>query len=79
MKLYDWPTIEPFVMLPKEVEKISKKDITPISQVSRADWPEDAIVTLKKYPQLTEYGYLREIGGKPTFKVMVGTPGMTIR
>jgi hypothetical protein len=38
-----------------------------------------AMNKLDKYPQLIDYGYIREIGGEPTFKVMIGTVGKAIR
>ena len=47
--------------------------IQPIKDIPYADWPEDAIFTINKYPQLVDYGYTRIIGGGPVFKVMIGT------
>lgn len=53
--------------------------VIPIKDVKKENWPADAVVTPNKYPQLIDYGYLRDIGGKMMFKVMLGTPGFNIK
>lgn len=81
LKLFPQEALEPFIMRPRQVMKIvgRKERITPIHRVPKDKWPDDAKLTLTKYPWLLYYGYIREIGGKPTFKVMIGTPGNNIR
>lgn len=80
MKSIDWNILRQYMKTPSEVKKISRgDDIVPISSVSNNDLPSDAQLTLKKYPQLKPYGYLREIGGTMVFKVMVGTANKTIK
>jgi|AntDeeMinimDraft_5_1070356.scaffolds.fasta_scaffold08682_1 hypothetical protein len=80
LKQYPFNVIEAFLKTPKEAEGILKKGgLTPISDVPKDQWPADAVKTLEKYPKLKDYGYLRELAGKPAFKVMIGTSGQTIR
>tara|TARA_B110000037_G_C17060934_1_gene481861 strand:- start:542 stop:1150 length:609 start_codon:yes stop_codon:yes gene_type:complete len=73
MKNTQWDILSAFVLTPPEVESTIRKDIIPIKDIPYADWPEDAIFTINKYPQLVDYGYTRIIGGGPVFKVMIGT------
>lgn len=51
----------------------------------RDEWPElepeehqSTQYALERWPYLRDYGYFREIGGHWHFKVMFGTPGLTI-
>lgn len=78
MKTVPWDALEPFVQTPDTVAKMNKRDvITPVAKVK--DLPDDAKMTLNKYPHLRKYGYMRDISGTPTFKVMFGSPGKSIR
>jgi len=79
MKTFSWHMIEPFLITPDEVKKISGDEIIAITKVKPNEWPDDAKITLSKYPELKPYGYLRGINGNMLFKVMVGTPGKTIK
>ncbi len=81
MKTYPFDVLEPFLVSPDRVAEMNPQDrVIPIKQVPKQDWPADAVMTLNKYPQLIDYGYLRDITPETTlFKVMVGTPGKTIR
>jgi len=79
MKMFPFDVIEPFLVSPDRVAQMSPDDrIIPIKQVQRREWPTDAVMTLDKYPQLVDYGYLRELGGNMVFKVMLGSPGKDI-
>lgn len=79
MKSFPWHMIEPFLIHPDNVKKITDDEIIPITKVKSSDWPEDAKIMLSKYPELKQYGYLRDINGTKFFKVMVGTPGKSIK
>lgn len=81
MKTYPFDVLEPFLVSPDRVAEMNPQDrVIPIKQVPKKDWPVDAVMTLNKYPQLIDYGYLRDIApGTTLFKVMLGTPGKTIR
>ena len=79
LKAYPENVVSAFMVTPQEVQKLSKDPITPLTSIAKSDWPKDAQITLSKYPYVKKYGYLRQIGGAPTFKVMLGTPGKTIR
>jgi len=68
-----------YVVGPERAGQIIKKSVLPIKQVPQSEWPEDARVSIGKYAWLIDYGYLRSIGGKPTFKVMIGSPEKPIR
>jgi hypothetical protein len=41
--------------------------------------PDDAKLTIEKFPYIINYGYLREIAGTMMFKVMIGTSGKSIK
>lgn len=72
--------IKNFLIPPAEVARISgDDDIIPATSVSYDELPDDAKLTLKKYPFLKDYGYLKDFGGKMLFKVMLGTPGKKIQ
>lgn len=81
MKTIPWNALKPFAISPDRVQEMMPDDrVIPISEVPESEWPTDARMTLAKYPQLIDYGYIREIGeGNLLFKVMFGTPGKTIR
>lgn len=80
MKTIPSDQIEDLLSTPDEVRKLFPgKEITAISDLPRAQWPEDAIASIGKYPILQKYGYVREIGGTPTFKVLIGTPGLSLK
>lgn len=76
MKTIPWPVLEPFMYSPENAGNVIGKDVTSVNDVD--DLPDDAVFTLQKYPQLQQYGYLRNINGTPTFKIMVGSHGKSI-
>lgn len=78
MKLVPWVVLEGLLIDYNEVKK-RYPDAVRIVDTPKKDWPEDALETLRRFPQLVEYGYLRDIGGTPTFKVMLGTPDIGIK
>lgn len=78
MKMYPWDVIEPFLQDPNKVKQITGDDVTPVSKF-KGPLPKDAQMTLNKYPNLKKYGYMRDIAGSQVFKVMIGTPGKSIR
>lgn len=79
MKIFPFDIIEPFLVSPQIVDALAPDDhIIPIKQIQKQKWPEDAVITLNKYPQLVDYGYLRQIGDNYIFKVMIGKPGIPL-
>lgn len=78
MKIVPWSVLEPYAKTPAQVQKVSKHSITSLKDF-KGTLPDDAKATLSKFPVLKPYGYFREIGGKLSFKVMIGTPGKTIK
>jgi hypothetical protein len=78
MKIVPWSVLEPYAKTPAQVKKVSKDSITSLKDF-KGTLPDDAKATLAKFPVLRPYGYFREIGGKLSFKVMIGTPGKTIK
>ena len=63
----------------EEAAKILKKrDIVGVRKY-KGEIPKDGQLALAKHPQLKDFAYIREIGGIPTFKVLFGTPGKSIR
>ena len=80
MKLIPWSTLEKYLMTPDRVAELRPEDrIIPVTDVDPEDLPTDARITLTKYPQLKGFGYLRDLGGVLTFKVMSGTPNLEIK
>jgi hypothetical protein len=80
MKQVPWDVLKHFVKTPEEAKTITgKDDVRPVSEVPFNDLSKDAKKTLENYPQLRKYGYLRNIGGDIYFKVLLGTPNLTIR
>ncbi len=81
MKTIPWEVLKPYVKTPEEVSKvIGGVEVIPIKKVKEAEWPKDAKLTLTKYPQLIDYGYLTYIGDNILiFKVMIGSPGKFIK
>lgn len=78
LKLFPKEVIEPFLRTPSEAKKILKKEIIPVKSYTEK-LPDDAIRTLKKYPFIEDYGYLRPFADSMMFKVMVGTPNLSIK
>lgn len=80
LKTFPWPVLKNYVVSPDRVAEMNPDDrIIPIADVPQEDWPADAAITLSKHPHLIDYGYLRDIGGNLIFKVMIGSPGKTIK
>jgi len=80
LKLIPWDVLKGHIVLPDRVAEMMPEDrVIPIKDVPKSEWPGDAQLTLKRFPQLIDYGYLRDIGGQMIFKVMLGTPGKTIK
>ena len=80
MKLIPWNVLEPYVISPDRVIEMNPHDsVIPIVDIPEQDWPADACLTLSKYPMLKDYGYLRDIGGNMVFKIMIGSPGISIK
>lgn len=78
------PNAKDFLIPRDKVESIIGKKIFPYSDgvmdkldVSEKE-QESVRLTLHKYPFLGDYGYFREIGGELMFKVLVGTPNLSI-
>jgi hypothetical protein len=79
MKTIPWDILQNYVISPDRVEEMLPDDyVIPIFSVADEDLPTDAVVTLSRYPHLKDYGYIRDIGGIMTFKVMIGSPGKSI-
>lgn len=75
MKLIPWQVLEPYIVTPDQVAEMNPNNrIISVTDVPNDDLPTDAKITLRKYPKLENYGYLRDIGGNLVFKVMIGTP-----
>jgi hypothetical protein len=80
LKLYPEDALKPFLKTPAEAERILKDDeVIAIKNLKSSEIPDDAKMTLQKYPYIKDYGYVREIGGDMVFKVMIGTEGKGIR
>jgi len=73
MKQYPWDILKLYTFTPDEASKALKKEVYPV--------PEDVLknnTSLRKYPQLKDYGYMRNIGGTKEFKVLFGRTGLKI-
>lgn len=81
MKMYPWDVLKNFLISPDRVAEMAPEDrVIAIKDVPEDAWPTDAKMTLSKYPQLVDYGYLRDIApGTTMFKVMLGSPGKNIK
>jgi hypothetical protein len=80
LKSYPWVIIKHYLHTPNEAQAVLSDDVlTPLKSIKKSDWPEDAKKMIDKYPGLVDYGYIREIGGKPTFKVLIGTTKRSIK
>lgn len=80
MKMIPWDVLKNHIVSPDRVAEMNPQDrVIPIADVPEAEWPTDAKMTLAKYPMLKDYGYMRDIGGNLVFKVMLGSPGKSIK
>ena len=80
MKTIPWDVLKNYLVTPDRVSEMLPSDyVIPVKDINDEDLPTDAVVSLSRYPELKEYGYMRDIGGDLTFKVMVGSPGRTIK
>lgn len=70
MKQVPWPLLEPLLIKPRRSDKT-----IPVTELKPNEVPEDGQLTLKKYPHLRPYSYVRIIGGEYVFKVSMGTLG----
>lgn len=78
------PDAREFLVPFDQAKKISKDDIIPYSdqELNRLNLTDDerksTEFTIQKFPFLKDFGYFRNINGHYHFKVMVGTPGLSI-
>jgi len=79
LKTFPFDVLKPFLATPERVQQITGKKVIPLKKVSKDKWPDDAKLTLSRFPQLIDYGYLRDIGGTYMFKILIGTPGKSIK
>lgn len=80
LKLIPRDRIEEYLSTPDEVQKVfPDKKIIALADLSKEDWPTDALFTINKYPFLIDYGYVRDLNGEFVFKVMTGTPYISIK
>ncbi len=79
LKSVPYHIVRQLIHTPESAEKILGKETTPIKDIPKDEWPSDAIVTIKKFPWLLDYGYLRILKGKPYFKVLIGKEGLQIK
>lgn len=80
LKTVPWDILQQYIKTPAEAQKILGADdeVVPVTQ-TKDNIPEDGVKTLEKFPELWKYAYTREIGGKPVFKVMLGSAGNKIK
>ena len=76
---------EDYLIEPDQASAILNKEVIPVADFEREeDWPVDekeretTSNTLARFPFLIQYGYFREINNEMLFKVMAGTPNLTI-
>lgn len=80
LKLIPWDILEKYVVDPDRVAAMQPQArVIPLADVRKEDWPPDAALTISKHPYLLHYGYLRDLGGQLTFKIMLGSPGKPIK
>ena len=82
--LREVPNAQDWLIPFEKAQKISADKLISAKE-ARDKWPElsdeelDATnLSLNKYPFLIDYGYFRMLDGEWHFKVMLGTPGLTI-
>lgn len=81
MKTIPFDVLEPYILHPSQVQKLLPKyQIIPIvDYLNSGKSLEDSDIKIyKKYSNLLPYFYVREIGGVPSLKVAIGTPGKQI-
>lgn len=79
MKQLPFDVLKNFIIPPDRVAEMFPNDgVVAVSEVKPEDWPTDAKMTLTKFPALIDFGYLRDLNGTMTFKVMIGSPGKSI-
>jgi len=78
MKTVDWSDLEPFMLKPETVNKLTGDEVIPIKKFGTANLDEKDLFTYNKYPQLRPYMYVRELGGEMHLKVAMGTPNLPI-
>ena len=78
MKLVPWEVLKDYIVSPDKVQSIVGAEVIPVSQIPQDKLPDDAKMTLSKYPMLAEFGYLADFNGTLLFKVLFGTPKKSI-
>jgi hypothetical protein len=78
LKTVPWDILQDFLQPPAAASKILGKEVTAIKDIPQEQWPEDAKFTIEKFPEIVNFGYVRELNGQLLFKVMSGTPGKNI-
>jgi hypothetical protein len=78
MKATDWKTLEPFLMKPEHVKKITGDDTISVDKFGYDSLEPDDKFTYDKYPKLRPYMYVRSLGGEMHLKVSMGTPNLPI-
>lgn len=78
MKSVPFDTLKNFLIEPEDISKITGKKVTPATDFDLTQLDSSDQNIFKKYDELRDYFYVREIGGHAHLKVAFGTPGLII-
>lgn len=78
MKAVEWTVLEPYLLKPEVVQRLTGDDLIPIAKYDLKRLDDKDRFTYDKYPKLRPYMYVRELGGEIHLKVSIGTPNLKI-
>jgi hypothetical protein len=78
VKAVEWSVLEPYLLKPDVVQKLTGDDLIPIAKFDLKKLDDKDRFTYDKYPRLHPYMYVRELGGEMHLKVSIGTPNLKI-
>lgn len=78
LKIIPEELISEFVIDTNTIIRTIDKNIIPLTNIPKDQWPEDAVRIINKYPYIEPYGYMRKIGNSMVFKVMIGKAHLKI-
>lgn len=78
VKTVPWEQLQNFLLTPEQVKKLTGDDIFSVKSYGVDKLDKVDRMTYDKFPQLSPYFYVRDLGGEKHLKVSMGTPNLPI-
>lgn len=79
MKNIDPTSIQNLLLPPKRIEQLIKEKVIPLNEYDKKKLSDADVKTLRKFEMLSDFFYVRNVGGKDILKIALGSPNIPIK